>query len=426
MSGNAYLIVILIGMVASIATVGTAFYKLYLRAKRKGYNSPLMIPGIMAPCFAGFFGGMILFGNNDELFNTNSYTYNSAWVGESLINFALYFGGTLVASLVLTSLLVTLLPQRSRRVPGARPIRFPWSLAGKCLLATGGVLIILSIWLGWGGINGPRIAFQVLLPVGLYCLWMAKRSKAPNLTDVISADPRAPVLYLRAFAREGESFAVPKLSEKSTYVSAFQSYSGPRGVNFEQYLAPAFSAAIGPLVALGSPEDYAAPDGAARMYAADTDWKDQFRILARRSACIVMHVDQSDNLGWELESIRTDRLQEKFLVLVSPQKKPGAFAKKALAYAAKLGGVTPTTWSQFAQALRSHGYTLDITDPGPGAVIGFDSEGKGKLLFTGAKEPADFVAAVSRAIKSDRDRDLRAVPIGSSEVPADSISVAPT
>jgi len=58
MSGNAYLIVILIGMVASIATVGTAFYKLYLRAKRKGYNSPLMIPGIMAPCFAGFFGGM--------------------------------------------------------------------------------------------------------------------------------------------------------------------------------------------------------------------------------------------------------------------------------------------------------------------------------------------------------------------------------
>ena len=82
---------------------------------------------------------------------------------------------------------------------------------------------------------------------------MAKRSKAPNLTDVISADPRAPVLYLRAFARESEAFAVPKLSEKSTYVSAFQSYSGPRGVNFEQYLAPAFSAAIGPLVALGRP-----------------------------------------------------------------------------------------------------------------------------------------------------------------------------
>ena len=121
---------------------------------------------------------------------------------------------------------------------------------------------------------------------------------------------------------------MPKLSEKSTYVSAFQSYSGPRGVNFEQYLAPAFSAAIGPLVALGSPEDYAAPDGAARMYAADTDWKDQFRILARRSACIVMRVDQSDNLGWELESIRTDRLQEKFLVLVSPQKKAGSFCEE--------------------------------------------------------------------------------------------------
>ena len=425
MSGNAYLFVILIGMFVSIAAVVIVLFKLYLRAKRKGYNSPLMIPGIIAPGFAGFFGGMILFGNNDELFNTNSYTYDSALVGESLINFALYFGGTLVVSLVLTSLLVALLPERSRRIPGARPIRFPWSLAGKCLLVTGGVLIILSIWLGWGGINGPRIALQVLLPVGLYCLWIAKRSKVANLTEVTSADPRAPVLYLRAFAREGEVFAVPKLSELSTYVSAFQSYSGHRGVNFEQYLAPAFSAAIGPLVALGSPEDYAAPDGAARMYAPDMGWKDQFRILARRSACIVMQVDQSDNLGWELESIRTDRLQEKFLIFVSPYK-PGAFGEKARAYAAKLSGVTPTTWSQFVQALRSHGYALDIADPGPGAVIGFDSKGKGKLLLTGATKPADFVAAVSQSIGlSDRDQDLRAVPIGSSEA-AGSVSAART
>ena len=75
---------------------------------------------------------------------------------------------------------------------------------------------------------------------------------------------------------------------------------------------------------------------------------------------------------------------------------------KGLAYIAKRKGIAAPTWPQFVQALRSYGYVLDITDPGPGAVIGFDTEGKGRLLFTGATEPADFVIAVSAAVGSSK------------------------
>jgi hypothetical protein len=150
MSGNAYLFIIMIGMLISFVAVVTVMFKLYFRAKRKGYNSPLLIPGMIVPCFAGFFGGMILFFSNDELINTNSYTYDSALVGESLIDFALYFCGTFMVSLIITSLVISLLPEKSRRITGGRSIRFPWSLTGKCLLATGGLLIILAVWPGMG------------------------------------------------------------------------------------------------------------------------------------------------------------------------------------------------------------------------------------------------------------------------------------
>jgi hypothetical protein len=55
------------------------------------------------------------------------------------------------------------------------------------------------------------------------------------------------------------------------------------------------------LVALGSPEDYLAPAGAARLYAKDSDWTQHVDLLARNARSIVVEVGASANLRWEFE-----------------------------------------------------------------------------------------------------------------------------
>ena len=79
----------------------------------------------------------------------------------------------------------------------------------------------------------------------------------------------------------------------------------------EQYLAGTISERLRPFTALGDPNDYLPPAGAARAYVDDTEWQDAFLRMSRASACILITPGISDNLNWELASIRTERLQRK-------------------------------------------------------------------------------------------------------------------
>ena len=47
-------------------------------------------------------------------------------------------------------------------------------------------------------------------------------------------------------------------------------------------------------------------------------------------------------------------------------------------------------WSQLAESLAKLGFDIG-DDPGRGAVVTFDSEGKAMLLVTGAETPPEFV-----------------------------------
>jgi hypothetical protein len=46
------------------------------------------------------------------------------------------------------------------------------------------------------------------------------------------------------------------------------------GVRFDEYFRPAMTSSVGPFVALGNPEDYIPSEGAFRLYANDSDWKE--------------------------------------------------------------------------------------------------------------------------------------------------------
>lgn len=64
----------------------------------------------------------------------------------------------------------------------------------------------------------------------------------------------------------------------------------------EELLGSAITASLGPFVAFGSPLDYVPPDGAARLYAADDRWENEFLDLAGRARILLTVPQCSSNL----------------------------------------------------------------------------------------------------------------------------------
>ena len=80
-------------------------------------------------------------------------------------------------------------------------------------------------------------------------------------------------------------------SEYGAYAKSFHARL-PRndqkiGITFEEYLSDALENEVGPFVALGSLQDYLAPEGALCIYAKDTDWMEKLDQLARRSVTVL-------------------------------------------------------------------------------------------------------------------------------------------
>ena len=407
MSGNLY-VLLLVGLVlGSVAVCAVILVRVRLSLRRKGYRSPLVTVALVAPAFIGLFGGMILFFTRDRLVATNSYTWDPALVPESLTHFAIYFAGVLALVLLATVLIAVILPARENRISGQRRVRFPWRAAGYVSGALVVAYPVAVLSLGVELIEAVRPSAMLFLPLALYSFAIARRARAKSLPVVLAADSRPPVLYLRAFNREAELFVELPMHDMETYTT----YAANQiGVTFEQYFNAAVSSAIGPLVALGSPEDYLSPEGASRLYASDADWMQHFRDLARRSACILMEVTQSENLRLELQTLRTEGWHEKLFIFTRPAVRRGwrnwrfALGRAVLAWVARQKGAIPVSWAAFAQTLATLGYRLTPCDPGPGAVIAFDPDANGVLLATQAHTPSDFVAAVQARL----DRTLQA------------------
>lgn len=414
MSSNVYVALLSVLLMSAIIGGTALLTYLYFRLWRKGYRSPLVVLGIAAPSFVSFFLGLVIFHKNDRLATTN--TFDPSRVGESFVNFALYWIGPPLIAILATALVVALLPRREVRRFGTRQVRFPWRKAGRGLVVLAGLLLLFDWGFGWHVIKSTRIVTQVLLPTYVFCLWMSRRAEAPAMADVLKLDPRPPVLYLRAFENEAEVFAELTLWE----LGAYAPYIGNKsGVTLEQYLGPSISKEIGPFIGLGSPEDYLPPEGAARMYADDKDWTRHFEKLSHQAACIIMEVDQSENLRWELQSLSSNQLHRKLFIVTRPRRKQGwrhvriHLGRLVMLYIAKCKGIRSASWAEFAQAVGSTGYKLEMMDPGPGAVIAIDSQMRGRVIITGAVTPTDFLAPIKQWMEEKSSHD--ASPVKSKE-----------
>src|SRR5439155_22243039 len=161
---------------------------------------------------------------------------------------------------------------------------------------------------------------------------------------------------------------------------------GWQSATVEQFLSTAVRRYLGPFVALGDPNDYLPPEGAARTYLADDHWKEAFEELARASACLLVAVGRSENLRWELKSVKRWDLHNKLFVVTQPRaawRWTARFTRRTIDH----------QWTAFAADLVACG--LDVgAYPGDGATITFDNHGSAVVAGTGAQTPEQFVTAI--------------------------------
>lgn len=360
-----------------------SYLNFYLR--KKGYKNPFLASFIgvlfLIPLIIFFITGFDLLSLNSNFFD----------FGFIIVGLILFAG-------LATTIIVILLPTRKSRVPGPRKIHVPYFMIGIALLALlpFGVLFILLLS---KSIFYPIMLIISLIPTILYCFYMARRIKSSSLTQATRMDNRPPVLYLRPFIQEEEAFIEATFTE----MDLLSYFFSKMGITLEKYFIDDLSKSIGPFIALGNPEDYTPPEGAARKYASDKDWIDQFRQLSLQAACILMEVGHSENLQWELESLKKYSLQEKLFVITRPKKKKGWVRNFLFYISRKIGKLgykrrdnKKVPWEDFKKILSRSGYILNFPDPGPGAVLTFDCDSKSILLATNAYTPSEYIKAIQK------------------------------
>jgi hypothetical protein len=301
--------------------------------------------------------------------------------------------------------LIHLFPQRNARRFGARRVRIPFLRLGQIVLGMAILLAALSLLalipnpLDYSGsLTGFSVACFIGI-LGAYLLRLGRRAKPP-ISQAIQLGADAPVgaLYLRSFKQESEPFAIVPREKFKAYAmswagSADDGY-GNVHLPFEQYFEKELNEKLGTFVALGSPEDYLAPEGAMRIYAKDTDWTEWVQDFAKRAKCILVEYGRSENLCWEFEHLRHEGLQQKLFVLTQPSHRDARFSWAVRNTLSRLKGIRPVQWREFSRDLDQLGYSLDFQDPGAGCVIVFDENGQGVLLATESELPPDYVQPI--------------------------------
>ncbi len=134
------------------------------------------------------------------------------------------------------------------------------------------------------------------------CFIRAKRLRAPSASRILARDHRPPVVYFRPFTADVDA------SKPVALTSWFTE---------EEQLAKMMND-IGPMVAIGAPEETLPLLGAARMYVDNAKWHEAALDLAARAALTVMRIGSSPGFWWEFESV-VQRIRPEKLVLLIPR-----------------------------------------------------------------------------------------------------------
>jgi hypothetical protein len=159
-----------------------------------------------------------------------------------------------------------------------------------------------SYWRNPAAIPALMFSGFALLAVYFFCLVRAKRFEARPASEVLSEDTRAPVLYLRSFQDDSKA--------------AWNLGMSLWGSNTEEGEIAEIVKSIGPLVAVGRPDEKLSFFGAARVYVVASDWKERVRGLLSQAPLVIARAGHTAGLSWELEQCAKIIRPEKLIILI--------------------------------------------------------------------------------------------------------------
>lgn len=373
-------VLLLLAVAAGLAVAAVLFYsaivtfmRVWRRAQAKGYTGPVTPAILMTTAFTGPLGGGFLAA---VLVPTGAAAATGLVLG-------------IVVTLAGLALAVHLMPARPIRSGRRRRPRTPFRVLSN-LTAVTPVLVMAVLQL-----NGKpaTLGIQLLLPMAtLSILCQTAARRADRLDALPPADPRPAVVWIRGFGNERRLFGFRRRDKEETRdrPELRKVFSRrPEPTSFDEYFAPAIASELGRGYGLGNPRDYLPPDGIDRHYATDDSWRGQFADLIAGARCVVMAPGDWPELRYEFRVIRELGAHRRLFVFTPPAGKA-----RQIRRANRIKGFRHEDWDDFAAALDDEpGYLLG-PDPGPGAVVTFEEDGRAVVLARDVEEPAGYVAAV--------------------------------
>ena len=228
-------------------------------------------------------------------------------------------------------------------------------------------------------------------------LWrIARAFGRARVHEVLAADPRPPVLYLRSFADD----SVPLPIIASARRPLFELFSVRGADPFEECVAWELDS-YGPVVAVGRPGGRLASLGAAREHLSNDTWHDEIEGRMRDAGWIALAPGDTDGLAWELEAIVSGGHLSK-TIFVFPPLAPAELDRR---------------WAHTSRVLRAAGAIVDEL-PAPCSLahtLQLGGDDAVRVTWASTRDEATYRTAVDRALERD-DQEWRSgatVPDGS-------------
>ena len=141
----------------------------------------------------------------------------------------------------------------------------------------------------------------------------ARRAALKPATEARRLDDRPPVLFLRSFEND-------QVSLRSASMAFAVRLADPafEHAHLEDVLQTCLS--IGPVIAIGRPDDVVPPVGVPRLYVETIDWQEVVIGLMHDASLIVVGISDSTGLRWEVEQLTTRHYLEKTVFVVPPEQ----------------------------------------------------------------------------------------------------------